>query len=90
MLNIDVEFTNASLPVILPSYVAVDKSLRDASVNADKKLSAFGVEMSMKKDVFDNVCFFKDKFGLDSLTPELKRYVEKTIQDGKRNGGLKS
>ena len=86
LLNIDVEYTNAFLPIYLPAHVAVDKTLRDASVTADKKLSAFTVEMSMKKDVFDNVCLFRDKFGLDGLTPELRRYVEKTIRDGKRNG----
>jgi len=36
--------------------------------------------------VFDNVCSFKDKFGLDGLTSEEKRFVEKTIIAGRRNG----
>jgi thimet oligopeptidase len=86
LLDVDVEYANASYPITLPFYVATDKSLREASVEADKKLSAFSVEMSMKKDVFENVCFFKEKFGLENLTPELRRYVEKKIIDGKRDG----
>jgi hypothetical protein len=42
----------------------------------------------MKKDVFDNVCYFEKKFGLQGLSSEKKRYVTKTIVDGKRNGKL--
>jgi thimet oligopeptidase len=88
LLDVDVEYANASYPITLPFYVATDKSLREASVEADKKLSAFSVEMSMKKDVFENVVFFKEKFGLENLTPELRRYVEKKIIDGKRDGKI--
>jgi hypothetical protein len=67
LLNIDVNYTNDVYPITLPMDVAVEKSLREASVNADKKLSAFSVEMSMKKDVFDNLCLFKQKFGLGRI-----------------------
>ena len=86
LLDVDVEYANASYPITLPFYVATEKSLREASVEADKKLSAFSVEMSMKKDVFDNICFFKETFGLENLSPEWKRFVEKKIVDGKRDG----
>lgn len=63
-----------------------DKALRDASVEASKKLHQLSVEMSMRKDVFANICLFKEKVGLEGLTHEQKRFVEKEIIDGKRNG----
>ena len=40
----------------------------------------------MRKDVFDNVCTFKEKTGSDNLTHEEARFVEKTIIQGRRNG----
>jgi hypothetical protein len=39
--------------------VAVDKAVRDASTNAEKRLDELHVEMSMRKDVFDNVSAFR-------------------------------
>ena len=62
------------------------KAIRDASVEAEKKLSTFEVDLSMKKEIFDNVCTFQEKIGLEGLTVEEKRFVEKTIIAGKRNG----
>ena len=38
--------------------VATDKALRDASSDAEKMLEEFEVEMSMRKDVFDNILAF--------------------------------
>ncbi|KAL4236482.1 Thimet oligopeptidase [Mactra antiquata] len=66
-------------------HVFTDKSLRDASVSADKKLSEFDVEMSMRQDVFDAVDAFAKK-GMDGLSDEQKRYVERQIKLGQRNG----
>ena len=86
MLNIEVDFCNESLPLQIVLNVGSDKALREASCDANKKLSAFQVQMSMKKDVFDNVCFFEKTFGLGNLSSEKQRYVQKTIVDGKRNG----
>jgi hypothetical protein len=48
MLDIDVEYSNTAYPITLPMYVAVDKALRDASVAAEKKLSAFQVKKRKK------------------------------------------
>lgn len=42
--------------------------------------------MSMKKEIFDNICFFMEHFGVNDLSAEKKRYIEKFIVDGKRNG----
>ncbi|XP_069128024.1 thimet oligopeptidase-like [Argopecten irradians] len=66
-------------------HVSPNKELRDASVAADKKLSDFDVEMSMRKDVFDSVVDFQEKM-TDGMCPEAKRFVEKMIKHGRRNG----
>jgi thimet oligopeptidase len=66
-------------------HVSADKILRDASVAADKKLSEFDVEISMREDVFNNLIAVRDKLG-DTLKPEAKRYVDRLIKHGERNG----
>lgn len=66
-------------------HVSADKELRDASVAADKKMSDFDVEMSMRQDVFDNLLAVEAKFG-SGLSGETKRYLERLVKLGKRNG----
>ena len=39
--------------------VAIDKDVRDASNKAEKLMDEFKVEMSMRKDVFDNIVAFR-------------------------------
>ena len=39
--------------------VAIDKGVRDASSEAEKLMDEFSVEMSMRKDVFDNFVAFR-------------------------------
>ena len=85
-MNLDREFTIEESVITFPQHVVTDKALRDASVEADKKLSKFGVDLCMKKELFDNVCAFKERFGTDKLSSEEKRWVEKEIIQGKRNG----
>jgi len=86
LIDLEREMGTEEGPLYFPQHVAEDKALRDASVAADKKLSVFEVDLSMKKEVFDNVCAFKDRIGLDNLSTEEKRFVEKAIITGKRNG----
>lgn len=40
---------------------------------------------SMREDVFKNLIAAKDKLG-ESLEPEAKRYLERLIKLGRRNG----
>ena len=86
LIDLEREMGTEEGPLYFPQHVAEDKALRDASVAADKKLSVFEVDLSMKKEVFDNVCAFKDRIGLDNLSVEEKRFVEKTVITGRRNG----
>ena len=65
----------------LPGMVALDKELRDASSDAEKLLEEFEVEMSMRKDLFDVVLAFSKSEEAKTLSPELKRYVEKQVSE---------
>eukprot|EP00794_Sanderia_malayensis_P002826 gene2826-3267_t len=67
-----------------PQHVSPDKEIREACTNADKKLSDFEVEVSMRKDVFDNLVECSKK--AEDMPAEGKRYLEKLIKYGKRNG----
>ena len=52
------------------------------------KLNNFSVELSMRKDLFDRVAKFVElNPGMEGLSDEQKRFVEKEIVHGKRNGG---
>ena len=86
LLNVDSDSSHQSVALVLPGMVATSKELRDASSEAEKKLEEFEVEMSMRKDVFDRVQAFSETDEAKTLSPELKRYVEKNVRDGKRNG----
>ncbi|XP_046548552.1 LOW QUALITY PROTEIN: thimet oligopeptidase-like [Haliotis rubra] len=66
-------------------HVYADKGLRDVSVEADKKLSEFEVEMSMRQDVFDAIVAFQ-KNNKGEISAEAKRYLERLIKLGRRNG----
>ena len=71
-------------------FLCVDSTVcniyRDASSDAEKMLEEFEVEMSMRKDVFDNIMMVSQSDEVKTLSPELQRYVEKLVRDGMRNG----
>ncbi|CAD5116270.1 DgyrCDS5177 [Dimorphilus gyrociliatus] len=66
-------------------HVSPDKEIRDASCAADKKLSDFDVEISMRQDVFDSLVAVEKNLK-QPLTGEDERYLSKLIKFGKRNG----
>jgi len=86
LLNVDSDSAHRGVALQLPGMVAEDKALRDASSDAEKMLEEFEVEMSMRKDVFDNILAFSKSEEAKSLSPEMKRYVDKLVNDGMRNG----
>ena len=86
LLDIDTDSYTRGVTIQLAGMVAEDKVLRDASSEAEKKLDDFGVEMAMRKDIFDNIVAFSKTDEANGLDQEHKRYMEKTIIEGKRNG----
>ena len=86
LLDIEQESYTRGVALQLPFMVALDKDLRDASSEAQKKLNNFSVEMSMRKDIFDNIVAFSLTDEAKGLGSELARYVEKSVIGGKRSG----
>ncbi|CAH3129560.1 unnamed protein product [Pocillopora meandrina] len=68
-----------------PQHVSTDKEIRAASTEADRKLSEFEVEVSMRKDVFDNLVTLQER-NKEPLSPEAGRVLERLIKLGKRDG----
>ena len=59
-----------------------NKEIRIKSVELNKELSAFGIEQSMRQDVFDTISYYyKNQFKEEkqNLTLEQIKYVEKTM-----------
>jgi metallopeptidase MepB len=64
--------------------VSTDKALRDASSEAEKLMDDYGIESSMREDIFKLVdaAFRKD----EKLDPESRRLLEKDHKSYVRNG----
>jgi len=81
------EETDVSTPyknIEFYQHVSADKAMREASTDCDKLLSEMSVDLSMRQDVFDNSVALQAK-GFE-MTAEQKRYLERDVRNGKRNG----
>uniref|UniRef100_A0A1A8HRE1 Thimet oligopeptidase 1 n=1 Tax=Nothobranchius kuhntae TaxID=321403 RepID=A0A1A8HRE1_NOTKU len=68
-----------------PQYVCPNKEVRLASTEADKKLSEFDVDLSMREDVFRRLTVLQTKLE-DNLSPEEKRFLDRLVRLGQRKG----
>jgi len=86
LLDVDRDSYTRGVALQLAGMVALDKEVRDASCEAEKKMDEFSVEMAMRKDIFDNMVAFSKTGEAGGLDPEHKRYLDRLLIEGKRNG----
>ncbi|MEQ2264953.1 hypothetical protein XENORESO_000210 [Xenotaenia resolanae] len=68
-----------------PQYVFPNKEVRSVSTEADKKLSEFDVEISMREDVFKRIEALQKRFP-DNPASEEKRFLDRLVTLGQRKG----
>lgn len=82
----DAEFSTLESVATFPSHTATSKPLRDACSEADTKLSAYAVEASARKDLYEATLAFSQTEAAAALAGEKKRYLERRLRDFRRVG----
>ncbi|KAH9080477.1 Metalloprotease [Lactarius deliciosus] len=84
----DSEFSNVTEPLSFYQHVSTSKELRDASNEAEILIRDFGVDSSMRIDVYNAKIAAQKNIESSGkkLNQEEQRLVEKMVQDGTRAG----
>ncbi|XP_041825595.1 thimet oligopeptidase-like [Melanotaenia boesemani] len=85
LANAKLDYASSRHILDFPQYVCPNKEVRSASTEADKKLSEFDVEISMREDVFQRITALQKKLP-DNLSPEGKRFLDRLVTLGQRKG----
>mmetsp|Transcript_22645 Transcript_22645/g.70513 ORF Transcript_22645/g.70513 Transcript_22645/m.70513 type:complete len:714 (-) Transcript_22645:155-2296(-) len=82
----DAEFSVMDSVLTFPGHVAADKTLRDTCTAADTRLSAYAIEASSRKDLFEATLAYAETEEAKALEGERKRCLERKLRDFRRVG----
>eukprot|EP00123_Amoebidium_parasiticum_P012833 comp21605_c0_seq2/m.30267 comp21605_c0_seq2/g.30267 ORF comp21605_c0_seq2/g.30267 comp21605_c0_seq2/m.30267 type:complete len:661 (-) comp21605_c0_seq2:522-2504(-) len=84
LADLEVFYHTQSNVLEFPQFVSTDKGVRDASMEADKALSAFSAEWDAREDIYKIVKAFSEAHG--PMEGEAGRFIERTLRDFRRSG----
>ena len=87
LIDLERELDPIENAITFPMHVSPDEKVRSAAKTIEKELTAFGVESSMRRDVYVVYKAASEKHKNDnSLSEEEKRFMEKVVLAYERNG----